>query len=341
VAIAGATGASYVPRPADDKKALSVRVTATNAAGSATAVTAALTVTYEAPVAKGGLPEEIFDVGSGPQTVNAAADFVGENLRFTVTGAGATVDPATGLVTIPTDAAISATVTVTATNSGGSATSAVQVTVEAEGSDDPFALEAEDVSILSSVWRPAGQETWLTPVLRFPGLAGETVDAIEWTTSAKDPVPDTQFEVVKKTGDTYQLYMRDPARNLPGAIPRVDFSVWKLDEPRRHTLRFRWRRTAQGPWSPLSPKLSVPGMESGWVPMVTRTKAQFEAKQIGGPGMQFLRDFATSPAAPNLLLCPMDQNFPWESDDFGKSFYTPNWNGMWVGRSGVSAWIDP
>ena len=57
--------------------------------------------------------------------------------------------------------------------------------------------------------------------------------------------------------------------------------------------------------------------------------------------MQFLRDFATSPAAPNLLLCPMDQNFPWASDDFGKSFYTPNWNGMWVGRTGVSAWIDP
>jgi hypothetical protein len=37
----------------------------------------------------------------------------------------------------------------------------------------------------------------------------------------------------------------------------------------------------------------------------------------------------------------MDQNFPWASDDFGKSFYTPNWTGMWVGRTGVSAWIDP
>jgi hypothetical protein len=341
-AIPGATGASYTPVAADDGKALSARVTATNLGGSAAAVTATLAVTYRAPTAKGELDEEIFDLGSGVQTVAAAADFTGENLTFTVSGAGATIGAKTGLVSIPTAAAVQATVTVTATNSGGSASSSFQVTVEAE--DIPFALEMGDVEIATSVWRPDAQETWLTPVVRFPGLAGETVAAIEWTTG-KDPVSDAQYEVVTKVGNSYQLFMRDPAKNAPGASPRVDYSVFKLDETsRRQALRFRWRRTAQGPWSGLSPAFSVPAVPApaaGWLPLVARNKTQFEAGEVGGPGYQFLRSFATTPAAPGLLLAAMDQNFPWQSNDFGKSFFTPEWNGLWVGRAGASAWVDP
>ena len=166
-AVAGAAGTSYTPVAADDGKRLSARVTAANAGGSAETVTAALAVTHAPPVARGGLEEEIFDLGSGVQTVAAGADFTGEGLTFTVTGAGATIEPGTGLVSIPTDKAVQATVWVTATNSGGSARSSFQVTVEAE--DVPFALEAEDVEIVTSVWRPEGQETWSTPVVTFPG----------------------------------------------------------------------------------------------------------------------------------------------------------------------------
>ena len=342
-AIAGATAASYTPVPADDLKALSARVTATNLGGSVEAVTAALAVTYVAPVAKGGLVDEIFDLGSDVQTVAAKPDFIGENLSFAVSGAGATIDAKTGVVSIPTDSAVQATVTVTATNSGGSAASSFPVTVEAEGI--PFALEAEDVEIVTVSWRPEAQETWFTPVVRFPGLAGETVAAIEWTTG-KDPLPDTQYEVVTKVGpNSYQLYMRDPAKNAPGASPRVDYSVFNLDETtRREALRFRWRRTAEGPWSAPSPAFSVPAVPAaagGWLPLVARNKAEFDAGEIGGPGFQFLRSFATTPAAPGLVLAAMDQNFPWASNDFGKSFFTPEWTGMWVGRSGVAAWIDP
>ena len=94
--IPGATGASYTPVPADDLKALACRVTATNPAGSAVTVTAGLTATYVAPVAKGLLDEEVFDVGPGVETVAAGPDFVGAALSFTVTGAGATIDPRTG-----------------------------------------------------------------------------------------------------------------------------------------------------------------------------------------------------------------------------------------------------
>ena len=104
------------------------------------------------------------------------------------------------------------------------------MTVEDE--DIPFALEAEDVEIVTAVWRPEAQETWFTPVVRFPGLAGETVDAIEWTTG-KDPVPETAVRGRHQgRRDSYQLYMRDPAKNAPGASPRVDYSVFKARRDR-------------------------------------------------------------------------------------------------------------
>ena len=292
-AIAGATGTSYTPVAADDGKSLSARVTATNVGGSAEMVTAALSIAYAPPVAKGGLFEEVFDLDSGVQTVAAGSDFTGEDLGFAVTGAGATIDAKTGLVSIPTDKAVQTTVTVTATNSGGSAHSSFQVTVEAE--DIPFALEAEDVEIASAIWRPEAQETWFTPVVHFPGLAGETVDAIEWTTSSKDPVADTEYEVVAKVGTGYQLYMRDSAKNAPDATPRVDYSVFKLDEKRRDMLRFRWRRTAEGPWSAWSPAVSVPLVAApeahpDWLPASARTKEAYEAGIAGSQGQQYQRD---------------------------------------------------
>ena len=259
-AIAGATGLSYTPVAVDDGHALAARVKAANSAGSAETVTAALAVTYSAPVAKGGLFDEVFDLGSGVQTVAAAAAFTGEALRFAVTGAGATVDQGTGVVTIPTDKAVQATVTVTATNSGGSASTAFAVTVEAE--DIPFALEAEDVEIREAAFRPSDQEVWYTPLVRLPGLAGETVHAVEWTT-AKDPVPDSQYEPMVSRGTWYEPFMRDSARNAPGAVPRVDYSVWKSDEARRTALRLRWRRTADSAWSAPSAALTVPEASRG------------------------------------------------------------------------------
>lgn len=131
--IEGATGASYTPTPADDRAELTCRVTARNAAGLAFADSAALRVTYEAPVATDRLADEIFDADNGVQLVPTALGFIGENLTFGVTGAGATIDPATGVLSIATETPrTSETVTVTANNSGGSALNGFLVTVEAE-----------------------------------------------------------------------------------------------------------------------------------------------------------------------------------------------------------------
>jgi hypothetical protein len=139
--IAGATGASYVPGPGDDRTALTARITATSATGSLRADTPALAVTHAPPEALGTLPEEILDADTGLQEIAAAGAFRGAGLSFSVAGAGASVDAVSGLVLIPTDAAVDgAEVTVTATNSGGAAAQSFLVTVEATGPELPLTL---------------------------------------------------------------------------------------------------------------------------------------------------------------------------------------------------------
>ena len=131
-AIAGATAASYVPVAADDRTELSCRVTASNVAGSLAATTAALAVTRVAPIVTGTLADLELELDSGPRVVEAAAAFAGAGLGYAVTGAGATIDLATGRVSIPTDVLrAGASVTVTASNSGGSASAGFKVTVKA------------------------------------------------------------------------------------------------------------------------------------------------------------------------------------------------------------------
>jgi hypothetical protein len=136
--IAGATGASYRPVAADDGRALSCRVSASNVAGSAAATTAALGVTRAAPVARGTLADVSLVEGAAPGRVAAAAAFAGEALVYSVSGAGAAIDALTGEVTLPTAVPRAAEpVTVTATNSGGSAATAFRVTVTAAAAVTP------------------------------------------------------------------------------------------------------------------------------------------------------------------------------------------------------------
>jgi hypothetical protein len=144
--IPGATGTGYVPGPADDLRAIRCRVTATNAAGTASAVTVAVTATHAAPVRSGTLPDLAFDLGSGPQTVAAADVFAGSALTYGASGAGAVIDPATGALTLATDLPRAGErITVTATNSGGTAAAEFRLTVAA-ARRAPVALTAPSLS---------------------------------------------------------------------------------------------------------------------------------------------------------------------------------------------------
>jgi hypothetical protein len=143
----GATAAAYVPGAAEDGKPLTCRVTATNASGSLSAETAALTVTRPAPAVAAVLADVSYVQGSGPQGVDAGAAFSGGGLVFAVEGGGAAIDPATGQVTLPTDALRDGeTVRVTASNSGGEAEASFAVTVVAK-------VPAFPDPIPDSLWR--------------------------------------------------------------------------------------------------------------------------------------------------------------------------------------------
>ena len=76
------------------------------------------------------LADVVLAQGAAAPVVPAAAAFAGDALRFEVAGGGASIDPATGALTLPTDVRRAGeTVTVTATNSGGAATATFAVTV--------------------------------------------------------------------------------------------------------------------------------------------------------------------------------------------------------------------
>ena len=183
-AIEGATSATYLPVDADDRSALTCRVTATNAAGTTAAETEPLAVTHAAPVAAGGLADVQFVRGSGPQTLDAAGDFTGADLAFTVTGDGAAIDAATGIVTISTDALRDGIeVVVTATNSGGNASSGFRLDVIAEVTEPELVAPASQVA----------------PSLSGTGVIGTEVevDAGSWTGT---PVPELALQWLRDGG---------------------------------------------------------------------------------------------------------------------------------------------
>lgn len=133
--IAGATAATYTPN-ADlyDGESLYCSIAGD---GYPETNTNQAVIRHVPPAASQTLMDEILDQNTGVQVLPTAQDFTGEALVFAVAGGGATINAATGDVSLPTITLRNGeTVTVTATNSGGSATSAFQVTVEAAAGAD-------------------------------------------------------------------------------------------------------------------------------------------------------------------------------------------------------------
>ena len=144
-AIEGATGVEFTPGDAEDGARIACRAMASNAAGSTAAETAAILVLQASPALAGALADQILPVAAGAIGIPTAGAFSGRGLRFAVAGAGATIDAA-GVVSIPTATARAAEqVTVTATNSGGSAEARFSVRILAV----PTALAAPAASVLA------------------------------------------------------------------------------------------------------------------------------------------------------------------------------------------------
>jgi hypothetical protein len=302
-AVAGATDASYTPRPEDDGRPLACRVTATNPAGAAAVTTPAIPVVQAAPTAK-GLADLVRAAGSGPATVEAAAAFAGAALGFAVSGAGATIDGKTGRVTIATDAVLDDEVTVTATNSGGSATVRFRATVHATA---PV---------------PA------TPTLAGSGLVGTpvTVDPGSWG-GIPAPVLARQWlidgaAVAGATGASYMPVPADAGRLLSCRVTGTNAAG------------------SAAAASAALPVTQAPAATPTYQKVTLRSKEQAALKAPGGCGYQFYRAVGYSKAKPNRMVMVGDVLIPMLTESFGDLWEMSPSTDLLAGRSGEGCRID-
>ncbi len=348
VAIDAATDLTYVPGADDDEAEVSGGVTASNPAGEVRVAAAGITVTYAPPVSGGALFEEIFDEGTGWQEVETAWDFTGQNLTFSVEGAGAEIDARSGVVRIPTDAPVAgAEVKVTARNSGGSAASGFVVTVEAAEvvEDRPRPAGAEDWD-LHAVSLSAGTHTGvftLNPDLGAVEVQWLGLD-VEQYNGEDELAPHYNPTILQENGSWRHASAAGASHHL-----RRDGTI------QRH-IRLRYRTAADGPWSLHSenrrwldatlirqdPGMPDPGHPDGeaWHTMSFRTAEEVAKGLRGGCQEQFWHGSARSKSNPNLIIAGQDTGGFWYSDDDGVNWYHAEDSGLVTfGMQGVG--IDP
>lgn len=276
VAIPGASARAYAPAPGDDGCSLDCLVAAASPAGRAEAATPAVVVRYAAPTRRAELAEEVFDEAEGVELVETAPAFAGENLSFSAEGFA--IDARTGVLSLPVDAPVSGgIVTIAARNSGGAATAELRYTVEGAPGRT---LGAGDVTVLRSLWRPAGQSVTFSPEIAFPGLAGETVQAIEFTNDPASAAAPVWHPVRAKAGAAGVWQLLD--RNDPVGAGRADAALWGPTTPRTGRLRFRWRVSQLHPWSDAGAPLAVPAPERDLTALFTPAPAMVAEAISGG-----------------------------------------------------------
>ncbi len=341
--IPAATRTVYVPGAEDDRRALSCRVTAASSAGSRAVETASVAVTHAAPETVGTMPEEILDAAPGAVAEIAAAPyFAGEALEFAVTGAGAQIDPATGVIRLALDAPLGgAVVTVTAANSGGMVTQAFAVTIEAdeveeappalaaaewqvEGLRDPILAGAPLVGMIRILSGPALEAT---AVYRtgfdptdgyYPGFGFELCirhpDAAQfpncWLWRSNNPAA-TRHIVTDRIGADVPLvlrYTRDAAE-----IP-LEEALFSADSDRKI---WRVQDTVLPEPEPETPA-GTPAVRS----MPIYTKAEFDAASLPGDHGQYMLAVAQCQAEPNVFFMAQDMGGVWATLDHGRTWNT-------------------
>jgi hypothetical protein len=355
VAIPGATGAAYVPGAEDDGSLLTCRVALP---GGGTAVTPPLPVTREPPALAVEPFEEIFDQGSGPQAVAAAPWFTGEALRFAAAGAGAGIDPATGVLSIPTEVPLADRVTVTARNSGGSAAASFLVTVEGEEIElPPLAAEEWQVFATRDPAQPGAPLVETIRILAGPALAatrllragrGEVRVAAAGPSAATSPdfrpctkhpefddpesglfrcwiVPGEALAPGERRSTTLRYALDDPAEPLEEAVfsPDGDTRLWLAEAP--------------GP-------AHAPAAAGGWSVLPMLGKAEYEAfvneGVLSGDAGQYMLGAAQSESDPDRIYTCQDSGGVWVSLDHGASWNNLLGSGLFA-RFTTGIAVDP
>lgn len=116
---------------------------------------------------------------------------------------------------------------------------------------EPFTLITPAVTMGTSVYLPTGgQEVTFKPTLSFPGLAGETVIGLQWTT-ADAPTEGDWNPLVEVPGS--------PGNYRPEVASGPDTSLFTAAESiRLSNFRVRWRGSLLTGWSFPSSFLSIP-----------------------------------------------------------------------------------
>ena len=127
--------------------------------------------------------------------------------------------------------------TVTATNSAAAPAPSFQVTVEAVAIS--FVLRLRTSEDRERDLRPEAQETLFTPVVRFPGLAGD--GGRDRVDDGQGPGLETEYEVVTKVGTMLSFSM---------AI--LVMSAWREPAGRRQCFQAQRDRPARGAALPLA-----------------------------------------------------------------------------------------
>jgi hypothetical protein len=145
--IAGATAATYTPVPADSGQDLSARMTLNRSGQTVSLTSSALLVgAPAAPTLVQAPPPAVLAFG-GPGTVALAPFVAGAALTWTVHAsggiAGLSIDAATGVLTVPTDAERAPTeITIRATNTGGFVALVFTVAVTAQAATNTLTLDS-------------------------------------------------------------------------------------------------------------------------------------------------------------------------------------------------------
>lgn len=313
--------------------------------------TVTISAAVVAPAKIAELPSMITPTG-GSFNINLTSIFSGTSPTYSISPAQAKLKIENGFLKNngALDTAVAeVTITVTATNSAGSASDATQFAVQV-----PVVAADKMVPVVSrSVFRFTD---WHTPILTFPTGPVPTGKAIVgWTTAdldANNQPPPANIEsgalgvAVKAEGTAgeYQIYM-DVAGDNGVQSPRKDYSIFGSSDATRATkLRFSYKTLSTDPWAPWSdavtvPNVSIPQANSPWIPMLMQWEAAFTNNKCGSRGMQFQRSVSynwgkNDTSKNNWAFTAQDVDQGWATQDAFATMYIARGMGCYGNNEG-------
>ena len=296
-----------------------VTVTATNSAGSATQTFDVTVSNPGAPGTRGSLADLELVLGQPPHPVQVARAFTGDYLQFTAVSStpGIASETVTGsVVSVTPESVGTTTVTVTATNSGGTATQTFDVTVsnpdapQAVGTLDDLDLVLGEPPHPVQVERAfTGQYLEFTAVSSNPGIASVTVSgsvvAVTPVTLGMTTVTVTATNSAGQATQTFDVTVRNPG--APRPVGSLDDLELVLGQP-PHLVRVE--RAFEGRFLEFTAASSNPGVApvtvTGSVVTVTpeslgMTTVTVTAQNDGGQATQTFEVTVRNPNAPRAV----------------------------------------